>query len=300
MPDDGSQHVNQNVGAFIVWPADAQGKRIDLPPPGEGGSQRLPNPAHPDAVELFIGLPEHARPPSKEQVELLSEIEKLLRVVQRLYRTGPRPRPEAFRIYYVKLFYLAQLGLEGPNAVPDIARSALAVTAMDLVDDEAGDIKNGYLKRLGLHAVILSVPFLALYCVALAWRAEWLTSAFALLRIDRSLLAGFCMLWVGCFHGIWLSYGIRKAKIGIADLTAREEDRMQPQVRLLFAGLLTFAIGLMVASGVIDIEIGNISLSRIIDTPMFAYLAGMLFGIAELALPASIGNKANTVAATLK
>ncbi|WBS04960.1 hypothetical protein OU994_12095 [Pseudoduganella sp. SL102] len=300
MPDDGSQHVNRTGGAFIVWPADSQGRRIDPPRSGEDGSRHLPNPAHPDAVELFIGLPDDAGPPPKEQVELLIEIEKLLRVVQSLYRSGPRPRPEAFRIYYVKLFYLAQLGLEGPNAVPDIARSALAVTAMDLIDDEAGNIKNAYLKRLGLHTVILSVPFLALYCVAFAWQGEWLTSSFALLRIDRPLLASFCMLWVGCFHGVWLSYGIRKAKIGIADLTAREEDRMQPLVRLLFAGLLTFAIGLMVTSGVVDIEIGSISLTRIIDTPTFAYLVGMCFGIAELALPASIGNKANTVAAAIR
>jgi hypothetical protein len=300
MPDDGSQHVTQSGGAFIIWPADCQGKRIDPPLAGEGASQHLPNPSHPDAVELFVGLPDHAGPPPKEQVELLIDIEKLLRVVQHLYRNGPRPRPEAFRIYYVKLFHLAQLGLEGQNAVPDTARSALAVTAMDLVDDEAGSVKNAYLKRLGLHAAMLSVPFLVLYCVAFAWQGEWLTRTFALLRIDRPLLAGFCMLWVGCFHGVWLSYGIRKAKIGIADLTAREEDRMQPQMRLLFAGLLTFAIGLMVATGVVDIEIGGISLSRIIDTPMFAYLAGMCFGIAELVLPASIGNKANIMAAAIR
>ena len=300
MPNDNSQHLTRSGGAFIIWPADREGKRINPPLAGANGSQNLPNPAHPDAVELFVGLQDHAGPPPTEQVELLIEIEKLLRVVQSLYRNGPRPRLDAFRIYYVKLFHLAQLGLEGPNAVPDIAKSALTATAMDLLNDEAGNVKNAYLTRLGLHTALLSVPFLLLYCAAFAWQGEWPTSAFALLGIDRNLLASFSMLWIGCFHGVWLSYGIRKAKIGIADLISHEEDRVQPQMRLLFAGLLTFAIGLMVASGVIDIEIGKISLSHIIDTPMFAYLAGMCFGIAELALPASIGKKAHAMTAAIK
>ena len=108
------------------------------------------------------------------------------------------------------------------------------------------------------------------------------------------------MLWAGCFHGVWLSYGIRKNKIVLADLVSSDEHLLVPQIRLLFAGLLTFAAGLMIALGIVDLKLGTLSLSSFTHTPALAYVAGLFFGIGELTLSASIGSKASALAGTIK
>jgi hypothetical protein len=301
MPEDGKQPLQGSAGAFRVWPADAKGQLINPPPrPSDQATHHLPNPSDENATEIFFGLLDVPGCPPKEQVELQVEIAKVLRVITRLYLNGPCNRIEAFRCYYVRLFHLARVGLEGSNAAPGVARAALAATIAELVDDEAGNVKNANMKRLGLYALLYSLPFLALYAAICLFPGIGFDTALRKMHIAPLWLANFSLLWVGCFTGVWLSYGIRKAKVGLVDLVTAEDDRLLPQIRLLFAGTLTFAAGLMFALGFIDLKLGTISLTRITELPTLAYLVGMFFGIGELALPESIGNRAHTLTSAVK
>jgi hypothetical protein len=81
----------------------------------------------------------------------------------------------------------------------------------------------------------------------------------------------------------------------IQDLTSSDQDRLAPHVRLLFAGLLTMLIGILLALDLIDLSIGSVSLTDITDFPLLAFLVGAFCGISKLSLPASIGNCAGTL-----
>ena len=282
-----------------MWVADRNGGMID-PPSDPKERDRHPNPENPEAVDFYFVLEDTPEMPPKEQVDLQLSIDKVLRAVSRLYIKCPVPQEEKFRIYYARLFRIAQLGLEGTNAAPEIAKDVLASITADLVDDEAESIKNGHMKNLGKFVVAYSIPCLILYLVLCLTPPDALTSALAPLRIDPAILANFLILWVGCFIGVWLSYGIRTTTFSLADLTTRDQDRLMPHIRLIFAGTLSMIIGLLCAVNLIEIQIGMVSVTNISDSPMLAFIVGLFCGISELSLPSSIANRAHAVISSMK
>ena len=280
-------------GAYIVWVADAAGKLID--PATEDKPDLQPDPGNPLAVNLLFGLPNATEPPPKDQSALQIEIAKVLRTCRRLYLDASPARPVKFRIYYTRLFRLAQLGLQGDTPQPEVAATALATVIADLIDDEGAAIKNGYLVKLGRYVCIYSAVPLALYAVLHVLPREWTDAGLERLKVDLGLLSCFLLLWVGCFAGVWLSYGIRKTQFSLADLTNSDQDRLAPHIRLLFAGLLTMLIGILIAFGLIDLSIGTVALSDITEWPLLAFMVGAFCGISELSLPVSISNRASTI-----
>lgn len=280
-------------GAYIVWVADAAGNLID--PATEDKPDLQPDPGNPLAVNLLFGLPNATEPPPKDQSTLQIEIAKVLRTCRRLYLDASPPRPAKFRIYYTRLFRLAQLGLQGDDPQPEVAATALATVTADLIDDEGAAIKNGYLVKLGRFVCIYSALPLAVYALLHLLPWEWTDAGLERLKVDLDLLSCFLLLWIGCFAGVWLSYGIRKTQFSLADLTNSDQDRLAPHIRLLFAGLLTMLIGILIAFGLIDLSIGTVSLSDITKWPLLAFLVGAFCGISELSLPVSISNRASTI-----
>lgn len=280
-------------GAYIVWVTDAEGNLIH--PPSREKPDIQPDPGDPRAVDMYFSLLELPEPPPKDQFALQIEIDKVLRTCQRLYLNPGALQAAKFRIYFTRLFRLAQLGLQGEHPLPEIAASALATVAADLVDDEGGSIKNGYLAKLGFFACAYSAVPLALYVLLRLLPQDFTTPWLHSLNVDRDLLSCFLLLWTGCFLGVWLSYGIRKTKFTLADLTSSDQDRLAPQIRLLFAGLLTMLIGILLVLDLIQLSIGSVSLTAITSYPLLAFMVGAFCGISELSLPASIGNRATTI-----
>ncbi len=294
-------------GAYRIWTADKDGNLID--PPDAANPNKPPNPAKPEAVEIYFGLDGNApQPPPKEQVDLQGEIGKVSRSVQRLYLEAPGhgsvARKEKFRIYYLRLFRLAQLGLEGANAAPDIAKGALAVVTADLIDDEAGDVKNGHMRELGRWAVIFAAPFLLLYVVlrfaGTATSAPEFADFFRRLDLQPLVLANFALLWAGCFIGVWLSYGVRTTVFSLSDLTMTDSDRLVPKIRLVFAGTLTMLLGIAFVLGLIEVKIGSFLITDIATRPMLAFIVGVFCGISELALPGSVAKRASDLIGSLR
>jgi len=280
-------------GAYIVWVTDAEGNLIH--PPTREKPDVQPDPGNPRAVDMYFSLLDLPEPPPKDQFALQIEIDKVLRTCQRLYLNPRAPQAAKFRIYFTRLFRLAQLGLQGEHPLPEIAASALATVAADLVDDEGAAIKNGYLGKLGLYACLYSAVPLVLYVLLRLLPERWTIPALDQLNVDPDLMSCFLLLWTGCFAGVWLSYGIRKTRFTLADLTSSDQDRLAPHIRLLFAGLLTMLIGILLALDLIDLSIGSVSLTNITEYPLLAFMVGAFCGISELSLPASIGNRASTL-----
>lgn len=278
-------------GAYIIWVADNNGDLID-PPPDPRVRSREPNPASPGAVDIFYGLKDSPSPPPDDQIDLQLNIDKVLRAARVLYMGSEPPQPEKFRPYFVRLFRIAQLGMEGPNVAPGVAKGVLAAIAADLIDDEAGKIKNAYLMRLGKCTVLYSSVCFALYVFLRLFPGEAIGTALRRMQVDPPLLAAFALLWIGCFIGVWLSYGIRKSTFTLVDLTRSEDDLLAPPVRLVFAGLLVTVVGLLFALDLVELRIGQMSLTNLTWNPMLALLIGLFCGISELALPSSIGARA--------
>ncbi len=285
-------------GAYKIWPVDEAGDFVGDPTPPEGQPVKPPDPADEKATDIYFGVPETApQPLPRDQSELQQDIAEVLRTVQQLYlqpTEGSNVRSSSqFRKYYVRLFRLAQLGLEGANVSPEISQSALVAIRGNLIDDEAGRIKNDHLKQLGMTALKMALPFILLYLILrLTPSDSLLARVFLAIGIESVMLANFMMLWVGCFLGVWLSYGIRTSEFSIEDLTVTDDDRLQPAIRLLFAGTLTMILGIVFVLGLIQVSVGNFSLTDFSANPMLGFLVGTFCGVSELLLPSTVGKQA--------
>ena len=277
-----------STGAYGLWPVDKEGALIGNPE----DPAAVPDPANRAAVDIYFGI--RTPPPPKDQADLQASIAAALGTVRKLYCSDGSPKPE-FRLYYTRLYWLAELGLEDV-AVPDIAKSGLDRLTGDLIDAEGASIKNRHLMTLGTRGAALGLIFMAGYLLLCAAGS---LPVFPAIGVDPMTARSFMLLWVGCFVGVWLSYAIRTTQLTLRDLVITDSDRLFPLTRLLFAGLLTMALGLLISHGVFDIKLGSIAISEFTEDPSLALLIGLLCGVSELTLPTAFAKRANDFASKL-
>lgn len=246
------------------------------------------SPTDPAARDIRFEIDPGVASPPPDQMNLKGELERALYAIQRLF---PGPAEESrFRPFFVQILSIAQVGLVGSNASPDVARPALASTVADLIDDEGGKIKNRHLRALAITACALSVPPLLAYAALRFIDAGGgpLHAALTTMAALPGVLAGFMMLWVGCFTGVVLSYGARTTTMTLADLISPTPDRLLPMARLLFAGTLTMVFGLLLSMDLVEIKLGGVSSRSFARDPMLAFLVGVACGMSQLALPSAV------------
>lgn len=286
------------TGAYKVWSVTAGA----APVPDWRTQGAQPDPSSPKAVDIYFGVvpTSPSVPPPRDQADLLLAISAALGTVQHLYgdlKNTPENHNPKFRSFYMRLFRLAQLGLE-ETCFPDVATEALDHVVSDIVDGEAERVKNDHLKRLGEMAAQFGALCLSLYLIV-----SILPPEFGLLRrlnIEPRALKSFMLLWTGSFCGVWLSYAIRSVKFTLRDLTVSDEDRLLPAIRLIFAGLLTMILGIVFDLGLAEVKLGGVSLTDFVRDPEHAFLLGAMLGISELALPSVLARRAATYIEALK
>jgi hypothetical protein len=224
----------------------------------------------------------------EEQLNLKADIEYVLTVLRMLF-----PDREEFEVYFRPLLSLAQAGLVGQHAQPKVAAGALIALKNEITVREGGKIKNRYMQTLGLRVLYVGGPALilalALYVVRLRWPLE---------TPSLVIINNFLFLWVGSMAGVWLSFGARKTLLRFEDLHIPEEDRLEPTIRLLFAGLLTVIVGLLFSLKVLTVNFGTITTELINTSIRFAVLTGLLGGFSEKALSSAVARQASRLLAT--
>ncbi len=284
-------------GAYGVWPLNRNGDKLKwewVCDPTTGKKLHLkydPDPNDHNAVDIFFGVKDSEAAPPKEQMELQDAIGQVLEAIKQLYLHDNGDQSARFRIFYVRLFSLAQLGLEG-NAMPEVAAAALERVVDDLIRLEGPRVKNMHLKALGKAAAKLGAGAVAAYLVL---RFDGLQNYLAHFKIDGPTASNFMLVWAGCFIGVWLSYAIRKSILKLRDLTVTEEDFLEPTTRLVFAGFLANIVAILLHYGAVKLSIGPLDFNAFSMDPMIAGLLGMVLGVNELLLPTKVGDKTKTL-----
>ncbi|MEL7447142.1 MAG: hypothetical protein AAGK02_15250, partial [Pseudomonadota bacterium] len=266
-------------------PADDQSGDTGKDAVKKGKRREFAKPSDRRAINIYYGIKPSKKAPPKEQIELQEAIDQVLQTVKKLYIDADGDVLPQFRLYYTRLYRLAQLGLEG-HAMPEVARAALERVVDDLIASEGPRVKNAYLKRLGVWAAIFVAVFTGLFLVmAHAGRGE----IWDKIGVDTHVAASFMVIWIGTSIGVWLSYGIRKVVFKLRDLTQAEEDMVEPAMRLMFAGLLGSLLAMFLMLEFVDVTVGSVSLSSFSqDVPIaetMALVLGLVMGINEMFLP---------------
>ena len=219
--------------------------------------------------------------PSDQQA-LKNEVERVLSVLKILY---PDLANHRFNDAFAKLLALSQLGLAGAKPSTLIAKSALDSLKQEVVDREAGRVKNDYMIKLGRWGILFS---------GVALLGYWVLSACSQALAPLSEYRNFLLLWTGCMVGAWCSFATRKVLLTFFDLARLEEDLIEPPLRLALAGLLTTILGLVFVTGFANLVIGTFQASDFLKNATVALLTGALAGMAEKALPAAVMQRAQS------
>jgi hypothetical protein len=230
--------------------------------------------------------PTHIPP---EQITLKDEVLETQTVLHEIYKK--EKDKGRFSDYYQQLVQLAQVGLTGPTPRTELARRDLINFQDTVTIREAGRVKHRYLKKLGRYAAGIGVPCLlvatVLYLLNRTGNLSELNSA-----NDVNKVVSFLYLWSGCMTGVWLSFGIRRPTLQFFDLHTPEPDLLHPLIRLLFAGLLTTIISLLLVLKAVSIGIAGISTDNIYDNGVTAWLVGALCGVSEQLLSQQVTQNA--------
>lgn len=211
--------------------------------------------------------------PPVEQQTLLMEISNAMAVLQQVYSV----QSVSFQKTFEQVFYLAKVGLEGENAQPELAMTALKQLKKEVVGREAGKIKNDYLRLLGKRAAWLGFAPLLFGTLI-----HFINSDAAIGRyIDLAGTANMLILWSGTMLGVWLSFAITKVTLEFEDLAILEKDRLEPLLRLLFTGALAVVFGLLFMKKALVIELGELSSVAVGRDHVVAFLTGVVLGLNE-------------------
>lgn len=221
----------------------------------------------------------------QDQRELKGEAERALTIIKALYR---KPDDQSkLNEAIAKLVALCQVGLVGPNASPAVAMDALRALEADIVEREAGPIKNQYMRKLGGWALGFGASGMAAYLLC----QHFPSIPFEEFHRYRTVF----LVWAGSMAGAWASFASRKVTLSFVDLVALEEDRIEPPLRLLFTGTLTTILALVFATGVADVEVGSFKASSLVHSGTVALLLGTFAGLAEKVLPSAVMSRATSV-----
>ncbi len=225
-------------------------------------------------------------PTPEDQATLMIDIERVVATLNRLFPTGGT----RYERYFEDAFSLASAGLVGPNAQPVTAARALQNLKDEILINEAGIVKNKHLLELGCWAL-----YFALGAVILGLAFHGMAERGWLPAINTRLLGQFCYAFAGAMAGTWVSFGYRKAQFTFEDLGRPEADYLWSSVRLIYTGIQTIIIGLLLVLEIVNISFGKISTAQFASTVEVAVFIGLLCGFSEQTLPSAIAKQASAI-----
>lgn len=249
----------------------------------KGGYIVRVNPEKPD--DILFSVKSDVTEVTDLQQRLHLEIEKTLVVIRKLFEHAPVD----FQHYFNQLLGLAQAGLVPDNAQPGISLNALQQLKNEVVDRKSGAIKNGYFKSLGVQALYLGVPALALALLLKGFNYVFPNEDSL---ANLAVFANFILVWCSSLLGIWISFGARKTTLSFEELTVIEEDRWEPRMRMIFAGTIAMIFSLLFYKEALTIDFGPVSSKAISKDAFVAMIFGVVLGLSEQILGKKITKKA--------
>jgi len=185
--------------------------------------------------------------------------------------------------YIAEIDKIVEAGLIGTDV--DTTRS---IYELELVRDkisikEGKKIKESYIIKLGLWALALGViPMLIIMAFPF--------------KIEGKEAIRYANVWAGCMVGTWISYTARRVSLDFNDLQISKTDKFEPLLKLVFMGVTTLFVFLIIETGLINITFGNIGKGIMTDIRV-VFLFGGFCGLLDSKIPTALYKKAG---ATLK
>lgn len=226
----------------------------------------------------FNIIPEYASQgiPEKQQ-KLYISIERVTSIIKCLKGSDKRTKDK----YFDKSLSIAQVGLTGTNAQPELAIRSLEALKEEIILNEGERIKNEYMKCLGIYALI--IIFISILVI------------FIFNHYKFYLLNKYVYTFQGAMVGTWISFGARKVELKFEELSIIEKDRLNPKIRLIFVGISSIILLLFINSGIITFSVGGFKSKDIPNSIELQFLIGIISGLLEYKISIGIFKKASSI-----
>lgn len=245
---------------------------------------------NPSEKTIIFEVVNFSEPIPPEQQDLVLNIESALETIRTLYRQDHTQITKN----YDRLLQIARLGLTGNPPKTELAAKILEQFKVHITNKEGGIVKSAYLRELGTKAIRFGLPALLTGIVINYFICCEKTSP---LCLNYVYTAALLVLWAGAMLGVWLSQTISKTHIGFDDLALMDKDRLEPTFRLLFTGLLAAVIAMMLDSRLIEISLGEIKSSQVLNgnRHILTFLIGVILGLNEKILGSTLTSKVQNI-----
>ena len=226
---------------------------------------------HPDnqAPTDVAFTPVNSNPIPKKYLDFKSDIEAFVAAISHLYASEPAKRHD----FLEQAYYAASLCFSGTDSDFSTSVQTLAEIKSKVITTSWSKIRNRILTTYGLVVTILSVVFFVI--------SQFTTGMLNNLPI---VLAGSCI-------GSWLSMAIRTKDFQFDDIVSGFNELDSPILRACFVCVLTSVITVLLLSGFLEINIGNMSSSAISSDVWAAFAIGSIFGFGEQSLVSTLTEK---------
>ncbi|MEO5346285.1 MAG: hypothetical protein H7834_07905 [Magnetococcus sp. YQC-9] len=100
-----------------------------------------------------------------------------------------------------------------------------------------------------------------------------------------------CTLWIGCCIGVWLSVCMNPPVSRFESLQLMARDNLEPSIRLIFTGLLSIFLALLLNSQIIVIKLGSFDVNYFLFDFKESLIIGMFCGLGEKALSTTVSQR---------
>lgn len=229
----------------------------------------------------------------EDQMELRAEVDRTLFVLQQLRSDSSANIQEYIR----HLRTIAEIGLTGAVAQTVVAAKSLVQLKEEIVEADGQIIKNRYAHVLGWYAGFNAIGAVLVYAgLKLSFVSQGLGAVLreaGMTQVDMTSLRSYAIAWCGAMAGGWISFVWRSADISFSELTRVRPSWRTAQIRLLFTGMQTVLVGLLMHLDVLSFKLGSLDTSRFADNALVALAVGAVCGCSEQALPLILAGKSD-------
>ncbi len=227
---------------------------------------RHPNDQHSTDVAF---TPINSNPIPKKYLDFKSDIESFIVAIDHLYAKDAAKKND----FLEQAYYADSLCFSGTNSDFSTAVQTLTEIKSKVITTSWSKIRNRILANYGVVVLILSIFFLVI--------SQFTNEVLKNLPI---VLAGSCV-------GSWLSMAIRTKDFEFDDIVNGFNEFDSPILRACFVCVLTSVITVLLLSGFLEINIGNMSSSAISSDGWAAFAVGSIFGFGEKTLVSTLTEK---------
>ena len=216
-------------------------------------------------------------PETQEQLKF--DIEEFISVLNDVCLTSSKE----FKYFYDRAYYAAIIGLEGDSVKELSSERILLELKKELVSKIGVSIRNSILEKYGRIAFFTSIIFFILGYVISIYHFD-----------NTQLVSHVCIVVSGGVCGSWLSLAIRTKSFSFGDIRLQINNYSSPRLRITFIVVLSFCMALFLESGVMSVEIGNLTSKSIASSSVNSFVLGIFFGLFEKVLVSKIEAKSES------